>query len=160
MKHFFQAIVVSTVSTFLLSTTPKMTVDGVTKQNETSINYKCYFGCDDGLSATGVFNKTRLLAASKKKICVKDLKTSTAVPVYSFDFTYCERGVFEDSTGLPTLITDYNFVPFIGDSITTNWQKALEERLYKGDTLRIENIVIRKDGKLVKLNERLKLAVE
>ncbi len=129
-----------------------------TKTNVES--YKVYFGCDGELNKNGIYPKDKLLQASKNKLCVKEANSNKAIEMYSFDFTYCERGVFEDSTGLPTIVTDYNYAPLYGDSITSNWQRALTERLYKGDTIRIDNVIIKNNGKLVKLNQKLKLVAQ
>jgi len=98
-------------------------------------------GCNN--NAGGTINKDQFLQLINSLVCGKDNKTNQNYPVASFDLTYCERALSEDSTGYPTIVTDYIMEPINGDAVPEKWKKAFTERLYKGDTVKFENIKIR-----------------
>ncbi len=60
--------------------------------------------------------------------------------VRGFEFTYAERGMYEDSAGNPLMVVDYltEFCP--GDTLTKNIKTLLPSRVKRGDTAYIANI--------------------
>jgi hypothetical protein len=114
--------------------------------------YTPLLGCTQASSTLPIAD---ILALCNNNICVMNDKTKAKYKVHSYDFNYCERGLFEDSTGLPTIITEVHFEECKGDSICTKWKKMLAERLYKNDTLRISAITINTDKGVIKIPSKL-----
>jgi hypothetical protein len=61
----------------------------------------------------------------------------------SFDITYAERGLYQDSAGLPIIFTDYTHATCTGSAVPSDWVTLFKERSYKGDTVYIDNIKVR-----------------
>jgi hypothetical protein len=93
----------------------------------------------------GLITKANFMALLTQPLCAKDAKTNVPAPVASFEINYCERSVSEDSTGLPIIVSECNMDPVNGDVFPKKWQKIFEERLYKGDTIKLEAIRVRSD---------------
>lgn len=62
-------------------------------------------------------------------------------PVISFTFSYAERGVYEDSTGKPGIMTDYYSVESHNGRIPETWLKNLRERSKRGDTATFNEVL-------------------
>lgn len=61
--------------------------------------------------------------------------------VHSFDLTFAERGIFEDSTGRLTIMTDYYTTKSEDGKLDSFWVKELQYRAKIGDTVYMDNIV-------------------
>jgi hypothetical protein len=121
---------------------------------------KTSLGCQKDKTGYLPINKEMATALLKSKICATDTKTNTQLAIRGFEMTYCEKGLYEDSTGLPTVITECQLIYFEGDSISTVWEKNFNERLYKGDSISLNNIVVRYDNKSIRLNEKINIAIK
>jgi hypothetical protein len=119
--------------------------------------YIPFAGCTQG-SAT--LSKQAIIDALKKSLCVKNINNQKQYTVVSYDFIYAERGLFEDSSGIPTVITEYHYEECRGDSIKARWQRVLAERLYKGDTVKVTQVVFNVDGKNIKIKDNLVLVAQ
>jgi hypothetical protein len=75
-------------------------------------------------------------------ICAKD-SNQRNFPITSFDITYAERGLYQDSAGLPIIFTDYTNAHFEGTSISKEWISLFNERSYKGDTVYVDNVKVK-----------------
>lgn len=75
----------------------------------------------------------------KVPLCAKD-SANNILKVRSFEILYAERGLYQDDEGLPIIYTDYSSDRFQGDTLTKYWKDKFTQRLYKGDTVFIENI--------------------
>ena len=116
--------------------------DGKSKR---ASRYKTFFGCSP--EGKGIMSADKFIALMDYPICAKD-STGTRFGISSFEIVYSETGLYQDSAGLPIIITDNSFAAFTGDSLTFNWKKNFRERLYKGDTVHISQVrVLGTDGK-------------
>lgn len=103
--------------------------------------YKAYFACN----YTDVVNMevAKFQQLMAQPLCGKD-SNNNVYKVDGFEITYAERGLYQDSTGLPIITTDYSSGECKGDIISPQWQNAFKERAYKGDTVYFDHILIRK----------------
>jgi|SRR5690606_6898083 len=63
-------------------------------------------------------------------------------PVIKFDFTFAERGLYEDSTGRLTIMTDYYVTPSdSGALLPPFWIEQLKRRAKIGDTVYFDQIL-------------------
>lgn len=74
-------------------------------------------------------------------LCARD-SNNVIYPISGFDLTYAERGLYEDSTGLPIIFTDYTHAKIDGNTLPKKWIDIFKERSYKGDTVFFENIKV------------------
>lgn len=140
--------------------TPKTTgTDSTAKKNNTT-HLKASMGCQPNPSSYIRTNKNDAYQLLKSKICVMDTKTNTKLPVRSFEMIYCEKGLYEDSTGTPTVVTDCQLVPFEGDSLATDWMMSLQDRLYRGDSIAISSIVTVYEGKSIRIKDKINIAIQ
>lgn len=116
--------------------------DGKTKR---SSRYKTFFGCSP--EGNGIMSAEKFITLMEYPLCAKD-SVGNRFKVSSFEIVYAETGLYQDSTGLPIIITDNSFAAFNGDSLSFNWKKNFKERLYKGDTVHVSQVrVLGTDGK-------------
>jgi hypothetical protein len=54
--------------------------------------------------------------------------------VVRFMFTYAERGLYEDSTGRPRIMTEYYYTEGIKDKLPEDWVPVIRKRSKAGDT--------------------------
>lgn len=102
--------------------------------------YKAYFACSyTDISTLEVSQFTTLI---HQPICAKD-SLNNIFAVERFEMTYAERGLYQDSTGLPIINTDYSMVSCKGDTIPKLWKDIFMERAYKGDTIYFDKVVVR-----------------
>ncbi|MBU3677082.1 MAG: hypothetical protein FGM54_07890 [Chitinophagaceae bacterium] len=100
--------------------------------------YVSYLGCE----ATDVqaIPTQQFLRLIQKPLCVKD-SAGRLCKVQQFELSYAERGLYQDSTGLPMVVTEYSGTNCKGDTIPKSWQLIFGERGYKGDTIIIDNVI-------------------
>lgn len=116
--------------------------------------YTTYFGCNDTPST---ITKASFLRLMETPLCVRD-KDNKQYRVKNFQILYAERGLYLDSNDAPLIVTDYTEEKFTGDTINTLWKGILKSRLFKGDTVLIDNVTFIKDGKNYR-GRSLKMAV-
>jgi hypothetical protein len=116
-------------------------------------------GCTSNVG--GSFKKEAFLALLNNALCAKDNKTNQTYPVANFDITYGERVMTEDSTGYSHIDVDYQSENIEGDKVPEKWKKHFAEMLYKGDTVKFENIRVRTStGKYRSKNQVVVVIVE
>ena len=120
-------------------------------------NYISYLGCSRTDSA--FIDKDQFVKLVGLPLCAKD-SAMNYCKVISFDLTYAERGLYQDSTGLPIVVTDYSSVSCKGDTIPKNWIATFNERGYKGDTVLIDNILAKSPDQKTRLCRSLKFVLK
>jgi hypothetical protein len=138
---------------------PKTAGTDTTSKKSSFAHLKASMGCKPNNNTSIQAGKTDAYQLLKNKVCVMDTKTNTTLTVRAFEMIYCEKGLYEDSTGTPTVVTDCQLVPFDGDSIATDWMLSLQDRLYRGDSIAISNIIAVYEGKSVKIKDRITIAI-
>jgi hypothetical protein len=128
-----------------------------TIKNKKPVALETYTPALGGKLVSGIYSVNDILAVVGQKLSATNDKTKEQYSAYKYDFTYSEHNLYEDSTGLPVILTDVHFAELNGDSITTYWQKFLTNHLYKGDTLRLSGIVINNKNTRVKIKNKLVL---
>lgn len=110
-----------------------------TDQNTRKYRYTAHLGCmDNDISTLGKESFDSLIALP---LCGKD-SSHTVFPIQGFEIIYAERGLYQDSAGLPIIFTDYTTMQCTGNTLSKNWVDLFKERSYKGDTVFIENIKV------------------
>jgi hypothetical protein len=98
-------------------------------------------GCNN--NEGGTITKADFLGLLQSPFCGLHTPTKANYPVAGFDILYCEKEVSEDSTGHPIVVTDCLGDAIIGDKMPERWIKVFADRLYKGDSIRFDNILIK-----------------
>ena len=101
--------------------------------------YNAYIACSD--VELPYLSKKIFDSLIAMPLCAKDSLMNT-YPIQSFEINYAERGLYQDSAGLPIIFTDYSSVQCKGNSIPKEWVNIFNERSYKGDTIYIDNIKV------------------
>lgn len=99
--------------------------------------HKGFLGCS--VSDSTYVNKADFEQLITRPLCAKD-SSNNAYKVTSFEIVYAERGLYQDSAGLPIVVTDYSFGKSNGDTIPQAWIGTFNERCYKGDTIYFDKI--------------------
>ena len=95
----------------------------------------------------GPLAKTLVDTLLKQNITSRDSSGKT-YKVISFDFTYAERKLYEDSVGNLMIIPDYLHEHCDGDTLTGDIKNNLFSRTKAGDTVYFDNVlVVRFKGK-------------
>ncbi|QLH46298.1 MAG: hypothetical protein HWD58_12090 [Bacteroidota bacterium] len=102
--------------------------------------WRAFFGCMVEDSSSVEKNAFDILVG--KKLCAKD-SAGNLLTVESFTITYAERGLYQDSTGLPIIITEYSTAECKGDTIPAQWIADFRERSYRGDTVYFDRVMAR-----------------
>lgn len=89
--------------------------------------------------ARGAIRRVVLDSLLRKPLTSHD-STGKEYKVLGFDFTYAERGYFEDSAADLKVFTDYLFEYCPGDTITENISHNLFDRFKPGDTVFIDHV--------------------
>jgi hypothetical protein len=100
--------------------------------------YVSYLGCE--ATDAQPIPTQQFLSLIQKPLCVKD-SAGRLCKVQQFELSYAERGLYQDSTGLPMVVTEYSGTNCKGDTIPKAWQLIFGERGYKGDTIIIDNVI-------------------
>ncbi|HNB80820.1 MAG TPA: hypothetical protein PLP14_01910 [Chitinophagaceae bacterium] len=108
-------------------------------QDEKKYPYTVYLSCNETLQ--GFLSKQVFDSVIQYPLCAKDSLKQT-YQVQSFDMTYAERGLYQDSSGLPIVFTDYSQAQFTGNQFSPQWIRSFRERSYRGDTVYIENVKV------------------
>lgn len=76
----------------------------------------------------------------KQHFYIKDTKSNKTMPVLGFELLYAERGLFEDSTGRPIILTEYYQTQSPSDTVAAYFLRSLQDMYKPGDTIKIQNI--------------------
>lgn len=82
-----------------------------------------------------------------------------SLPVVGFQFTYAERGIFEDSVGKLISVIDYLSEYCFGDTLTATISASLYDRTKPGDTVYIDRIKVRKPNGTEAMGKTLKFVL-
>ena len=123
------------LSSFILSALSFAESDGV----ESDYKYKMYLACaQSGNQDMPKAEFDRLIA---QPFCARDTNMNP-VTIQNFEILYAERGLYQDSSGLPIIFTDYIKIPCQGNQLKQAWVDYFLERSYKGDTVYIEQVKV------------------
>lgn len=118
--------------------------------------YKAFLACQfsDSIGVT----KQEFDGLLTQPLCAKD-SAGNVHKIESFEITYAERGLYQDSTGLPIIFTDYSIEECKGDSIPVKWKSNFYENGHKGDTVSIDRILVRGSDQKPYYCKRLKFVI-
>lgn len=119
--------------------------------------YISYLGC--AITDSAAIDKNMFDQLVSLPLCAKDSAESYC-KVQSFEVTYAERGLYQDSTGLPIVVTDYTQFNCKGDTIPKSWVEVFRERSYKGDTIFIDKIIARSPDQKLRLCRGLRFVIK
>lgn len=102
--------------------------------------YTSYLACSS--METSILPKKSFDSLIALPLCAKD-SNKNIVPIQSFEIIYAERGLYQDSAGLPIIFTDYSTFQCEGNTIPKSLASLFAERSYKGDTVSIENVKVK-----------------
>ena len=94
----------------------------------------------------GMIGKRTFDSLIRRGISARD-SAGKAWKVQGFQFTYAERGIYEDSVGNAIMTTDYLTEYCFGDTLSRNISLILPSKTKPGDTVFVERVkVIRPAG--------------
>lgn len=125
--------------------------------SDTRSRYIPYLGCS--YSDEHPIPKQTFDSLIHLPLCARD-SSQQVYKILSFDITYAERGLYQDSAGLPIIYTDYSSASFKGDTFTSQWKAIFEERSYKGDTIYFDNILAKASDDKPRLCRRMKIILK
>jgi hypothetical protein len=110
------------------------------------------------VSKGGKLTKANFLNYIQAPFCAVDSANRT-LQVESFDFTYCEKQLSEDSTGREIIVTEC-----IGDNISSaslskKWIDNFNERAFKGDSIVFDNFYLRDGKKLLRHSGKMSVVI-
>lgn len=91
--------------------------------------------------AGGMIGKRTFDSLIRRGISARD-SSGKVWKVQGFQFTYAERGIYEDSVGNPVLMTDYLTEYCFGDTLSRNIALILPTKSKAGDTVFVERIKV------------------
>lgn len=115
-----------------------------------------YLGCS--MTDEKAVSREAFEALIDLPLCAKDTGKNHC-KIQSFQITYAERGLYQDSTGLPIVVTDYSSVKCIGDTIPMAWRTIFHQRSYKGDTIYFDKIIAKTPDDKIRLCKGLKIVL-
>lgn len=154
MKSFFNIPLSLSLAFMLVSFT---TAEQDTRSAAKTSKYISYLGC--AITDSAAVDKNMFDQLVSLPLCAKDSAQSYC-KVQSFDVTYAERGLYQDSTGLPIVVTDYSQFSCKGDTVPKHWVDVFRERSYKGDTIFIDNIIARSPDQKLRLCRSLRFVIK
>ncbi len=131
--------------------------EGDERQNASKSKFITYLGC--AITDSVFVDKNLFDSLVALPICAKD-SNNNYCKVQSFEITYAERGLYQDSTGLPIVVTDYSSVTCKGDTIPTAWKQIFHDRSYKGDTIYFDKIIAKSPDQKMRLCKGLKFVIK
>lgn len=93
-----------------------------------------------GTIRSGKISKKQFDSLIALPLIAKDT-TNAERSVSSFSFTYAERGVYEDSTGTPRIMTDYYATESEQGKLPVSWVTQIRSRTKEGDTVFYLNVM-------------------
>ncbi len=101
---------------------------------------------NDQVTNGGYISKADFDKLMLQPFWVKDSTSGKVYPVAGFSFTYAERGLYEDTTGKPLVITDYAGTESTSQLLPEYYTRELLNRSKSGDTAVISNVVYKFQG--------------
>lgn len=126
----------SVIKAFICTILASITIN-VTTANS-GLNYQLVFG-EKGASIKTV-KAEKADSLLKQHLFIKDTKGNKVLPVLGFELLYAERGLFEDSTGRPIIVTEYYQTQSASDTVAAYFLRSLQDMYKAGDTIKIQNI--------------------
>jgi hypothetical protein len=120
-------------------------------------SYISYLGC--AITDSQAVDKNLFDNLVALPLCAKDSNMNYC-KVQSFEVTYAERGLYQDSTGLPIVVTDYTQFTCKGDTIPKNWVDVFRQRSYRGDTIFFDKIIAKSPDQKMRLCRGLKMVIK
>jgi hypothetical protein len=145
----------------ILSACVLLTVMSFTLSNsdlKISYKYHAFIGCSNYTDSV-MLDRNTFNELISKSFCAKD-SNQAILPVTSFEITYAERGLYQDSTGLPIIFTDYSSTKCVGDALPKNWIDIFNERTYKGDTIYFDHIMTKSQDNKSHLCKPIKVVIK
>lgn len=99
-----------------------------------------YFACKQ--NGKIALSADDFLKYMNEPFCAKD-SSQAVYKVVSFEMIYAETGLYQDSAGLPIVHTDYTYATFEGNTINESWSRLFKDHVYKGDTIRFNNVLVK-----------------
>src|SRR5690606_21557174 len=120
---------------------------------DSGLQYQLVFG-DKGNHVTTI---TAAAADSllHQKLKAYDVKGKNILPIVGFELFYAERGLFEDSTGRPMIMTEYYHTQAAADTVPQYFLTSLKDLYKAGDTIKIQNIFSKKGDKFIAVNNQI-----
>jgi hypothetical protein len=103
------------------------------QQNTKKIVYSGSSYMGDHQTQSGSVSKEKFDALITLPLFAKD-SNGVEHQVSDFSFTYAERALYQDSTGVPIITTDYFSTTCPGGRLSEDWIKNIQERSKPGDT--------------------------
>ncbi len=130
-----------------------------TDQNSSVRKYEftSYLACSS--METSMLSKKSFDSLIALPLCAKD-SNKNIVPIQSFEVIYAERGLYQDSAGLPIIFTDYSTFQCDGNTIPKSLASLFVERSYKGDTISIENVKVKDADSKSHICQGLKIIIK
>jgi hypothetical protein len=106
----------------------------------------------------GNISKNDFVNYIKQGLKAKDEK-GTQYTIINFNLTYGERNLYEDSVGDLKMMTDYQLIKCIGDSVITLMVNDIAERLKEGDTIYFDKIIVNRADSTTTQSKNLKFGI-
>ena len=106
----------------------------------------------------GNISKSDLLNNIKQGLKAKD-ESGTLYTILNFNLTYGERNLYEDSVGDLKMMTDYQLIKCMGDSVITLTINDIADRLKEGDTLYFDKIIVNRADNTTTQSKSLKFGI-
>ncbi len=144
-------------STFIIFVIGFLALSAFTPEGKKSVpKLQTYFACkQNGKIAVSA---EQFLQNIKQPFCAKD-SLDSLYEVVKFDMIYAETGLYQDSSGLPIVHTDYSYGTFQGDKVDDAWAKVFQDHIYKGDTIRFKNILVKGADKRTYRSSNIELVI-
>lgn len=115
-------------------------------------DYKGSTYLSDKVTRSGNISVSQFLKLIQDTVWVKDKRDNSFLAPGSFKISYAERGLYEDETGKPLIVTDYIFSN-CREKVDSGMLVDLKYRAKPGDTAYIEQVMF------LNLNQRDKVSV-
>jgi len=109
------------------------------QSNQRDYPYRTFLGCTE--MDMQMLSKKTFDSLIALPLCAKDTG-NRYFKVQSFDILYAERGLYQDSAGLPIIFTDYTNIRCDSNVVPKAWVNIFNQRSYRGDTVYIENVKV------------------
>ena len=126
-------------------------------QADSKYKYQMYLACSK--SENQYLQKAEFDRLISQPFCAKDTNMNP-VTIQNFEILYAERGLYQDSAGLPIIFTDYTKIPCKGNQLKQEWIDYFLERSYKGDTVFIEQVKVLGSDNKSHLAEGMKIIIQ
>jgi len=135
-KYYLLILMMTSISAFAQSKTKKP------EAKANSLRFRSTWG----IFLSETLPRPEILKLLDSAIVVRDEKNNK-YPVVSFQFTYEKKETYlNDTTGKPSIYTEYVGDNFNADRLPAFWSTRIKESLTKGEVLYFDNIIIKYTG--------------